>query len=54
MVRPKWEKKPMRTLQSLNKRADYPNYWGQETKRHFNTRRPQTKNELRTNYKQHQ
>jgi hypothetical protein len=43
----------MRALQSLNERADYPNYWGQETKRHLDIKQPQNKNGLRTNYKQH-
>jgi len=49
----KMGRKPLRALQSLNERADYPNYWGQETKRHLDTRRPQTKNRLRTNCRQH-
>jgi hypothetical protein len=49
----KMGRKPLRALQSLNERAYYPNYWGQETKRHLDTRWPQTKNGLRTNYRQH-
>jgi hypothetical protein len=49
----KMGKKPMQALQSLNERADYPNYWGQETKQHLDTRQLQTKKGLRTNCRQH-
>ncbi len=34
----KMRRKPLRALQSHNERADYSQYWGQETKRHLNTR----------------
>jgi len=38
----------LQTLQSLNEGADYPNYWGQETKRHLDAKRPCTNNRPRT------
>ena len=38
----------LQTLQSLKEGADYPNYWGQETKRHLDAKRPCTNNRPRT------
>jgi hypothetical protein len=38
----------LQTLQSLKEGADYPNYWGQETKRHLDAKRPRTNNRPRT------